>query len=65
MEQQGKYRQLQPEERMVIASMTLQGSSTRAIARVLERPSEGKDSVVLLEATCEPPQTRNAHSNET
>jgi IS30 family transposase len=39
MEEQRKtYKQLRPEERMVIASMKLQGASTRAIARVLARP---------------------------
>ena len=40
MEEQRKtYRQLRAEERMVIASMKLQGASTRAIARVLARPA--------------------------
>src|SRR2546422_870874 len=37
-EQRRTYEQLRPEERVLIASMKLQGSSTRAIARVLERP---------------------------
>ena len=37
-EQRTAYKQLRPEERMVIASMKLQGASTRAIARVLARP---------------------------
>jgi IS30 family transposase len=33
------YKQLQPEERMVISSMKLMGDSARAIARVLSRPA--------------------------
>ncbi len=37
MEEQTKYRQLQPEERMTIASMNQQGSSLRAMARRLGR----------------------------
>jgi len=38
MEERTTYEQLRPEERVLIASMKLQGSSARAIARVLERP---------------------------
>jgi IS30 family transposase len=38
-EQRTTYKQLMPEERMTIASMKLQGASTRAIARVLARPA--------------------------
>ncbi|MFT3664275.1 IS30 family transposase [Piscinibacter sp.] len=34
-----KYRQLQPEERMLIASMKLQGASLREISRKLARPA--------------------------
>jgi IS30 family transposase len=37
-EQRITYKQLRPEERMVIASMKLQGASMRAIARMLARP---------------------------
>jgi len=33
------YKQLRPEERMVISSMNLQGASTRAMARALARPA--------------------------
>ncbi|SDJ21968.1 Helix-turn-helix domain-containing protein, partial [Paraburkholderia steynii] len=32
-----RYRQLQPEERLTIASLRLQGSSIRAMARMLKR----------------------------
>jgi IS30 family transposase len=38
-EERTTYKQLRPEERMLIASMKLQGASTRAIARVLARPA--------------------------
>ena len=38
MEDSRTYKQLRPEERLVIASMKLQGASTRAMARVLARP---------------------------
>ena len=37
MEQKTKYRQLQPEDRMTIASMTQQGLSVRAMSRMLGR----------------------------
>lgn len=37
MQEQTKYQQLQPEDRMTIASMTQQGSSVRAMARTLGR----------------------------
>ncbi|MGF7135762.1 IS30 family transposase, partial [Paraburkholderia sp. EB58] len=36
--QKRTYQQLQPEERMTIASMKQQGSSVRAMARTLGRP---------------------------
>lgn len=39
MEERTQYKQLRPEERMTIASMKLQGASTRAMARVLGRPA--------------------------
>src|SRR5436190_21755149 len=39
MEERTTYGQLRPEERMTIASMRMQGASTRAIARVLARPA--------------------------
>ena len=38
MEDSRTYKQLRPEERLVIASMKLQGASARAMARVLARP---------------------------
>ena len=37
MQEQTRYQQLQPEDRMTIASMTQQGSSKRAMARLLGR----------------------------
>jgi IS30 family transposase len=37
MNQTTKYRQLQPEDRMTLASMGQQGSSARAMARALVR----------------------------
>ena len=37
--QKRTYQQLQPEERMTIASMKQQGSSVRAMARTLGRPA--------------------------
>ena len=37
MQEQTKYQQLQPEDRMTIASMTQQGCGIRAMARVLGR----------------------------
>src|SRR5512135_17707 len=39
MKEQTVYKQLRPEERMVISSMMLMGQSTRAMARVLSRPA--------------------------
>ena len=40
MQDQTKYQQLQPEDRMTIASMTQQGSGVRAMARVLGRSAQ-------------------------
>ncbi|MEO7042535.1 MAG: helix-turn-helix domain-containing protein [Gemmatimonadaceae bacterium] len=37
MQEQTKYRQLQPEDRITMASMRQQGCSIRAMARMLER----------------------------
>ena len=39
MEERRKYEQLKPEERVMIASMKLQGASLRTIGRVLGRPA--------------------------
>jgi transposase, IS30 family len=39
MQKRTKYQQLQPEDRITIASMKQQGSSVRAMARTLERPA--------------------------
>src|SRR5579864_326324 len=39
MQKRRTYQQLQPEERMTIASMRQQGSSVRAMARTLGRPA--------------------------
>src|SRR5271168_965222 len=39
MQKRRTYQQLQPEERMTIASMKQQGSSVRAMARTLGRPA--------------------------
>jgi IS30 family transposase len=39
MKERTVYKQLRPEERMVISSMKLQGESMRAMARVLSRPA--------------------------
>ncbi|WP_131542648.1 helix-turn-helix domain-containing protein, partial [Paraburkholderia hospita] len=39
MQKRRTYQQLQPEERMTIASMKQQGSSVRAMARILGRPA--------------------------
>ena len=39
MEEPRKYEQLKPDERMVIASLRLQGASMRSIARTLGRPA--------------------------
>jgi len=39
MEDSRTFKQLRPEERLAIASMKLQGASTRAMARVLARPA--------------------------
>ncbi|WP_243751298.1 helix-turn-helix domain-containing protein [Paraburkholderia sp. BL10I2N1] len=37
MHERTQYQQLQPEERLIIASLHLQGSSIRAMARILGR----------------------------
>ncbi|MDR5755232.1 helix-turn-helix domain-containing protein, partial [Caballeronia sp. LZ024] len=37
MHERTPYQQLQPEERLTIASLHLQGSSIRAMARILRR----------------------------
>ena len=39
MKERMAYKQLRPEERVVISSMRLLGESTRAMARVLSRPA--------------------------
>jgi IS30 family transposase len=39
MEDPRTYKQLRPEERLLIASMKLQGASTQAMAGVLARPA--------------------------
>ena len=52
MQEQTRYQQLQPEDRMTIASMSQQGSSKRAMARLLGR----SPSTISREIK------RNAHS---
>jgi len=53
MEERTTYKQLQAEERMVIASMKLQGASTRAIARVLARPPSTVSRELRRNTCCE------------
>lgn len=52
MQTRSSYRQLQPEERMTIASLSQQGSSMRAMARMLGR-SEGTISREIKRNSCE------------
>ena len=53
MEDRRNYVHLKPEERLAIASMRLQGASTRAMARVLARPASTVSRELRRNATAE------------